>query len=252
MNGTENTSFPLPEGVKNLTRALKSDLISFQTDMSLEAIGSFYRDAFSQQGLVEYGLVASTSEEHLSLTFLGLPGERMALVQAVDLGYKTQQDQRYVSLRTAQAPSSAPAEDSASFEEGKRIQLVKDLRETCTYIYAEVAGTGDLLMAGTRAGETPRRLLDRDSFGYWVTVGCEEKEKVLKALIEKIYGRESLQTPEFLALMSKEGDRQDVETRDRLLLGHLGKLYRNNPLAIQDFVTLLKANGIDHQFHTEI
>lgn len=148
----QETSFPLPDGIKNFTRTLKSDLVSFQTNMSLEEIGNFYRDAFGKQGLTEHGLVTSMSEEHLSLAFLGLPDDRMALVQAIDLGYKTEQDLRYVSLRTEKAPPTI-SDDSPSFEEGKRIRLVEERKETFTYIYVEVVGTGDLLMAGTRAGK---------------------------------------------------------------------------------------------------
>jgi hypothetical protein len=87
----------------------------------------------------------------------------MALVQAIDLGYKTNQDLRYVSLWTEKAPPSL-AVDFPSSEEGRRIQLVEDRRETCTYIYVELVGTGDLLMVGTRAGEGTRKILDRDRF----------------------------------------------------------------------------------------
>ena len=245
------TSFPLPNGIKNFTRTLKSDLISFQTKMSLEEIGSFYRDALGKQGLTEHGLVTSMSEEHLSLAFLGLPDDRMALVQAVDLGYKTDQDLRYVSLRTEKGPPTI-SEDLSSFEEGKRIRLIEEHKETFTFIYAEVVGTGDLLMAGTRAGEGPRKFLDRDSFGYWVSVSSDQKENVLIALIEIIYGKEALKNPELFAMMAGEGMGQDAEARDRLLLRHLHKAYKGNPSDVQDFVKLLEAKGIDHQFHAEV
>jgi hypothetical protein len=99
------TSFPLPEDIRNFSRVLKSDLISFQTSLSLDEITKFYREAFSMQGLVEDGLVTSMSKEHISLAFSGLPDERMVVVQAIDLGYKTDQDLRHVSLRTEQGPS---------------------------------------------------------------------------------------------------------------------------------------------------
>jgi hypothetical protein len=247
-NNQPRTFFPLPEGIRNFTQTLKSDLISFQTDLSLEEIAKFYRKAFGQQGLTEHGLVTSMSEEHLSLAFLGLPDERMALVQAIDLGHKTEQDLRYISLRTEKGPPTI-SDDSPSFEEGKRIRLVEERKETFTYIYAEVVGTGDLLLAGTRAGEAPRQYLDRDSFGYWVTVSCDQKENVLKALIENIDGKEAFKNPELLAI---KGNDQDVEARDRLLLHYLNKAYKGNPRAVQDFVELLKAKGIDHQFHLEV
>ena len=249
-NGNQHeTSFPIPNGVKNFTRTLKSDLVSFQTDLSLKEIAQFYRESFAKRGCTEYGLITSTSKEHLSLAFLGLPQERMAVVQAIDLGYKTHQDQRYVSLWTEEAPPPLPMDSSS--EEGKRIQLVEDLRETCTYIYVEVIGTGDLLMAGTRAGEAPRKTLDRDSLGYWVTVSCDQKEKVLHALVEKIYGPEAWKNPELLAMPAGEGNNQEVEARDRLLLRCMERLYKGNVSAIQEFVELLKANGIDHQFQME-
>ena len=99
------TSFPLPEDIQNFSRVLKSDMISFQTSLSLEEITEFYREVFRMQGLIEDGLVTSMSKEHISLAFSGLPDERMIVVQAVDLGYKTDQDLRHVSLRTEKGPS---------------------------------------------------------------------------------------------------------------------------------------------------
>jgi hypothetical protein len=230
-----NTFFPLPENIKNFTKTLKSDLISFQTNMSLEEIGKFYRDSLTQQGLIEHGLVTNMSEEHLSLVFLGLFDDRIAVVQAIDLGYCTDQDLRHVSLRTEKRPSHIPS-DSQQSEEGKRIKLVEEQKETFTYIYVEVIGTGDLLMAGTRAGEAPRKFFNRDHLGYWILVAHGQKERVLKGLIEKIYGKDAFMNPEFLTVLEKKGDFQDDETRDRFLLRHIEKLYKGNPLAVQDFM----------------
>jgi len=225
-------------------------LISFQTSFSLGEITKFYREAFRIQGLIEDGLVTSVSKEHISLAFLGLPDERMVVVQAIDLGYKTDQDLRHVSLWTEKGPS-LNGSDIENIQVGKRIQLVEDRKETFTYIYVEIIGTGDLLMAASVAGKAPRKYLDRDSLGYWLSVSCDQKGRVVKALVEKLYRKDAPATPEIQAIFEGKGDLQDSETLDNLLLHFMEKLYKGNPLAVQEFIELLKANGIDYHFHTE-
>jgi hypothetical protein len=174
----------------------------------------------------------------------------MAVVQAIDLGYKTEQDLRYVSLWTEKAPLTVSL-DSQSSLEGKRIHLVEDRKETFTYIYAEVIGTGDLLMAGSRAGEAPRKFLGRDSYGYWILVSREQRELLLKVLIEKIYGEGEYKNPEFVAIFEGKGGFQENETRDYFLLRLIEKLYKGNPFAVEEFMGLLKTNGINYEFHTD-
>jgi hypothetical protein len=97
--------FPLPDKVQNFTQTLISDMISFQTTLSLEDIASFYRHAFAQWGLSERKLFADyCSNEFINLIFEGLPDQRIIAVGAIDLGYSSDQDLRNVNLHTEEDP----------------------------------------------------------------------------------------------------------------------------------------------------
>ena len=47
--------------------------------------------------------------------------------------------------------------------------------------------TGDLLLSGQDIGEAPQQIFGKDDYEYWLTVPATEKDRVLLALIEKIY-----------------------------------------------------------------
>ena len=105
-----DTHLPLPTDVRQFTKTLKSDQINYQTGLSLEQITEFYRRVFAGQGLVENALLTSTSAQHLSLVFEGLPEDRVIIVQSVDLAYGTMQDIRNVNVRTEILRSSQETE----------------------------------------------------------------------------------------------------------------------------------------------
>jgi hypothetical protein len=92
--------FPLPTDVRNLSRALKSDQVNFQTAMSIEEIVAFYRQAFTKMDLTERKLVTMITDEMASLAFDGLPNGKVIVMQAVDLAFSSEQDLRNVNLRT--------------------------------------------------------------------------------------------------------------------------------------------------------
>jgi hypothetical protein len=92
--------FPLPDNVQNLTNTLKTDMINFQTTLTLEDIAKFYRSAFAEQGLSERKLFANFGPEYITLIFEGLPSDRIILVSAVDLAYSMNQDLRNVNIKT--------------------------------------------------------------------------------------------------------------------------------------------------------
>jgi len=92
--------FPLPDNVQNLTNTLKTDMINFQTPLTLEDIAKFYRSAFAEQGLSERKLFANFGPEYITLIFEGLPSGRIILVSAVDLAYSMNQDLRNVNIKT--------------------------------------------------------------------------------------------------------------------------------------------------------
>ena len=96
--------FPLPDNVQNLTNTLKTDMINFQTTLTLEDIAKFYRSAFAERGLSERKLFASFSREYITLIFEGLPSGRIILVSAIDLAYSANQDLRNVNIKTEEDP----------------------------------------------------------------------------------------------------------------------------------------------------
>lgn len=95
-----DTLFPLPQDVQNFAKALKTDQVNFQTNLSLEDIAQFYRKEFTAQGLAEIALVTLIADDCISLAFAGLPDDKKVILQAIDLGYSSNVSMRNVNLRT--------------------------------------------------------------------------------------------------------------------------------------------------------
>ncbi len=92
--------FPLPQDVQNFRKTLRGGQINFQTGLTLGEIADFYRGEFTARGLVEIELLTLITDECISLAFTGLPRDRRAILQAIDLGYGSNIDKRNVNLRT--------------------------------------------------------------------------------------------------------------------------------------------------------
>jgi hypothetical protein len=92
--------FPLPDNIQNFTNTSKTDMINFQTTLTLEDIAKFYRGAFAEQGLSERKLFAYFGPEYITLIFEGLPSGRIILVSAIDLAYSMNQDLRNINIKT--------------------------------------------------------------------------------------------------------------------------------------------------------
>lgn len=92
----------MPPDAGNLTRTLKSDMINFQTSMTLLEIASFYRKIFTEEWkFEEYRLFTDDySQQFINLIFTGFPDHRRVIVQAVDLAYSSMQDLRNVNVRS--------------------------------------------------------------------------------------------------------------------------------------------------------
>lgn len=100
-------NFPMPPDAGNVTRTLKSDMINFQTGMTLLEIASFYRKIFTEEWkLEEYRLFTDDySQQFINLIFTGFPDHRRVIVQAVDLAYSSMQDLRNVNVRSEEEGS---------------------------------------------------------------------------------------------------------------------------------------------------
>ena len=69
----------------------------------------------------------------------------------------------------------------------KTVKLVRQGGETSIHIDVRMEDTGDLLLSGQDIGEAPQQIFGKDDYEYWLTVPATEKDRVLLALIEKIY-----------------------------------------------------------------
>ena len=98
----QSRKFPLPPDAANVTRTLKSDMVNFQTSLSLSEIAKFFRNIFIEEWqLKEYRLFTDDySEQFINLIFTGLPDQRKVIIQAVDLAYSSMQDLRNVNVRS--------------------------------------------------------------------------------------------------------------------------------------------------------
>ena len=93
--------FPMPVDAHNITKTLKSDMVNFQTKLSLNEIASFYRRAFTEQEFSERKLFADyLSNEFINLIFEGLPDDMIIVVGAIDLAYSSDQNLRNVNIHT--------------------------------------------------------------------------------------------------------------------------------------------------------
>jgi hypothetical protein len=52
---------------------------------------------------------------------------------------------------------------------------------------AEITDKGDLLLSGQDIGDAPREVWHDDDYEYWLTVSAPNKDRVLLALLEKLY-----------------------------------------------------------------
>ena len=68
-----------------------------------------------------------------------------------------------------------------------KVELVKLTGPTSIYIDVRIEEGGDLLISGQDIGEAPEQIFGKDDYEYWLTIPAAEKDRLLLALIEKIY-----------------------------------------------------------------
>jgi len=67
------------------------------------------------------------------------------------------------------------------------VRLVHVEGTTSIHIDAGITDEGDLLFSGQDLGQAPRELLGDSEYEYWLRIRASNKDKVLLALIEKLY-----------------------------------------------------------------
>jgi hypothetical protein len=79
------SEFPMPADAINVI-SMGSDVVNFQTKLSLDEGMSFYRDEFGKLGYTEREILTVTSSTTFSMVFDGHKSGKAIAVQGVDLG----------------------------------------------------------------------------------------------------------------------------------------------------------------------
>lgn len=77
--------FPVPEDAQNFMQ-METNMINFQTGLSLEEVMEFYRQELTAQGLTEREVLTVFEGSTFSMVFDGGPDGMSVVVQGVDLG----------------------------------------------------------------------------------------------------------------------------------------------------------------------
>ena len=70
----------------------------------------------------------------------------------------------------------------------KKVQLLEERGPTSRFIHARIEDNGNLVVEGQDVGETPQKWFDDEDYEFWVTVRPEDKDAVILALIERLFG----------------------------------------------------------------
>ena len=85
------------------------------------------------------------------------------------------------------------------------VSLVQVKGPTSIYIDAEITDEGDLLFSGQDIGQAPSETFGDSDYEYWLYIKAASKDRVLLALIEKLYSGNTKLISEFMEyLKSKE------------------------------------------------
>jgi hypothetical protein len=84
-----DTAYPLPDDVQNFTGEGGESPVNFQTDLAMDEVIAFYREAFAEMGLVEYDLLTAIEDEGFSMVFTGWPDGEELVIQGVAFGGNT-------------------------------------------------------------------------------------------------------------------------------------------------------------------
>ena len=87
--GGHDAAFPLPADVQNFTGGGGEGRVNFQTDLAMDEVIAFYRDAFADMDLSEYDLLTSIQDEGFSMVFTGWPSGEEVVIQGVVFGEST-------------------------------------------------------------------------------------------------------------------------------------------------------------------
>lgn len=81
-----DTVFPLPQDVENFTGHGGESQINFQTNLTIEEVIDYYRQAFTKENLYERDTNTTITDTAFSMIFDGHGNGKALVIQGVDLG----------------------------------------------------------------------------------------------------------------------------------------------------------------------
>jgi hypothetical protein len=85
------------------------------------------------------------------------------------------------------------------------LKLFEERGETSRFTTAEIKETGDLVVLCQDVGKAPEEWRGDSDYEFWATVKQEDKDKLLLALIEKLYGGHFSAVDEFRTFLELKG-----------------------------------------------
>lgn len=85
------------------------------------------------------------------------------------------------------------------------VRLFEERGETSRFIDATVDEKGDVLVSAQDVGKDPQEWWGDSDYEFWVTVHAQHKDRLLLALIEKLYGGRFHAVDEFRDFVKSRG-----------------------------------------------
>jgi len=115
-------------------------------------------------------------------------------------------DKKGKVLKHSLGRSGAMATDEVKTGAGtKEIRLFEERGPTSRFIYAKIEDNGDIVVSGQDVGEAPRKFFSDGDYEFWVTVREEHKDRLVLALIEKLWGGKFKAVDEFREFLNEKG-----------------------------------------------
>ena len=90
-------------------------------------------------------------------------------------------------------------------EESLRVKLVESRGSTSMFIDAEIDKEGRFVLSGQDIGDLPKEHFGDSDYEYWVVVPQDQKDRVLLALMKKLYQGDSKVVSAFMELLKSNG-----------------------------------------------
>ena len=82
-----------------------------------------------------------------------------------------------------------------------KVKLCEKRGETSVFIDAEITAEGNLVLSGQDVGKAPQEHWGDSDYEYWLVVKGENKDRVLLALMEKLYTGNTHAITELMGLL---------------------------------------------------